>query len=34
MLEPTLKKAKETFKSGIPRTGVEFPDFTDTIDRV
>ena len=34
LLDPTLKIAMETHKSGIPRTGVRFPDFIDSIERV
>ena len=34
LLEPTLEIAKETLKSGIPRTGARFPEFIDSIERV
>ena len=34
VIDPTLKVAEDTYKSGIPRTGVKFPDFVDTVERV
>lgn len=34
MLDPTLKIAISTLQSGVQRTGVRFPDFIDSIERV
>lgn len=34
LLDPTLKIAQKHINSGSDRTGVRFPDFVDTIERV